>query len=311
MKSAQAQIRQMLSGRRIKSADERLRELMEHTLIRAFQKENQDIPAEEYRRVISKLTQYVREQGNCAKCTGLETCGNLMAGHCSELVGYETYIDVKSKKCHRLEAYEEKQKRQQLMKSHKIPKSVLAATFDTIDIDQRADVIAEAIEYCGLFAEKGTPSHGLYLYGPFGTGKSHIAGAMANYLAALGVDSFMVYVPDFVQEVYNSIRNNTVSQLTDAVKNVKVLILDDIGAENLNPWMRDEIIGSILQHRMGEELPTIFTSNLTLNELEEHFSSTAKGGVEKKKAMRIMERIRHYVKPLPVTGRNRRRGQTT
>lgn len=305
MKSAQEQIRQILAGRPIKSVEAKLKELMGNTLIRAFMKEHPDIPETEYKRNASRLYQYIQEKSNCALCQGLETCKNQMPGYRSVLVGCEIYIYVQSRKCARLEAYEEKKNRQQLMKSHEIPKNVLAATFDSMDIDHRASVIGEAIEYCGMF-EKGTPSHGLYIYGPFGTGKSHIAGAIMNQLATFGVDSFMVYVPDFVQSVYNSIRSNKVSELTDSVKNVRLLILDDIGSENLNPWMRDEIIGAILQHRMAEELPTVYTSNMTLDELEKHFAFTSKGGEEKMKAVRIMERIKHHVKTLEVKGRNRR-----
>lgn len=309
MKSARTEIRKILAGRQIKSADERLKELMDHTLIRSFMKEHPDIPLETYKHSLSKLSQYVREQGNCAKCKGLESCPNIFTGHHSVLVGYETNIDLQMKKCSRLEAYEQMKKRQELMKSHMIPKSVLAATFATIDFDHdRSEAINQAIDYCERFESGVIPKHGLYLYGPYGVGKSHIAGAMANYLTALGVDVFMVYVPDFVQSVYDSIRKQKTNELVDSVKQAKVLILDDIGAENLNPWMRDEILGTVLQYRMGEELPTIYTSNLTLKELEDHLSFTTKGGAEKQKALRIMERIKHYTKPIHVGGRNRREG---
>lgn len=305
MRSAQSQIRELFAGRKIPSSDERVQFLLSHVAIKAFQKQNPDIPLDVYKRSVPKLNQFVREQGNCARCGGLETCKNIFPGHCSELVGYETYIDLKMKKCSRLEAYEGMKKRQELFKSHKIPKSVLSSTFDTIDYDERSDVIMQALEYCDLF-QKGIPKHGLYLHGNFGVGKSHIAAAIANYLTDLGIDCFMVYVPDFVQEVYQSIQKGTTHQLVDAVKQVKVLILDDIGAENLNPWIRDEIFGSILQHRMAEELTTIFTSNLSLDELQEHLTYTNKGGRDELKAKRIMERIKHYVKPLEVPGRNRR-----
>ncbi|MBA4543423.1 primosomal protein DnaI [Thermoactinomyces daqus] len=309
MNHARTEIRKILAGRQVKSPDERVRELMDHTLIRSFMKEHPEIPLEAYKRSLSKLSQYVREQGNCVRCQGLESCPNIITGHHSVLVGYETNIDLQMKKCHRLEAYEQMKKRQALMKSHMIPKSILAATFDTIDLDpDRTEAISQAIEYCERFESGVFPKHGLYLYGPYGVGKSHIAGAMANYLTGLGVDSFMVYVPDFVQSVYDSIRKQKINELVDSVKQAKVLILDDIGAENLNPWMRDEIIGAILQYRMGEELPTIYTSNLTLNELENHLAFTNKGGEERIKAVRIMERIKHYTKPIRVSGKNRREG---
>ena len=42
----------------------------------------------------------------------------------------------------------------------------------------------------------------------------------------------------------------------DEIKQAEVLILDDIGAEQSTPWVRDEILQVILQYRMQEDLPT-------------------------------------------------------
>ena len=46
------------------------------------------------------------------------------------------------------------------------------------------------------------------------------------------------------------------------IKKVPLLLIDDIGAEKLTDWARDEILGTILQYRMQQQLPTFFTSNL-------------------------------------------------
>src|SRR5699024_12021798 len=71
-----------------------------------------------------------------------------------------------------------------------------------------------------------------------------------------------------------------------------VLMLDDIGAETQSAWFRDDILGSILQYRMMEQLPVFFTSNYTMDQLETILSTTSKGGIEEVKAGRIMERIK-------------------
>ncbi|MBE0343329.1 AAA family ATPase, partial [Paenibacillus sp. 28ISP30-2] len=157
-------------------------------------------------------------------------------------------------------------------------------------------------------------SSDLYLYGPMGVGKSRIAGAIAQELAKCDVDVLMVYVPDFLLEVKDAIgsKTETVEHKLDSLRTVSVLILDDIGAETLTVWTRDEVIGPILQRRM-ERLPIIYTSNLTINELRQHLANVkdAKEMDRKqheKKAERIIERIEPFVKILPVGGRNRRRG---
>ena len=56
---------------------------------------------------------------------------------------------------------------------------------------------------------------------------------------------------------------------------------------------------------MEEELPTFFTSNLTLDELESTLSNT-NNGIEKIKAKRIIERIKQLTVPLELISKNRR-----
>ena len=91
----------------------------------------------------------------------------------------------------------------------------------------------------------------------------------------------------------------------ETVKKAPLLLLDDIGAEYLTPWARDEILGTILQYRMDEELPTFFTSNLNLKQLEEHFSMTP-NGKEEVKARRMIERIKDLTKEFELTGESNR-----
>lgn len=65
------------------------------------------------------------------------------------------------------------------------------------------------------------------------------------------------------------------------------------------------MLGPILQYRMQNHLPTFFTSNLTLEELETSLSITS-SGVDKVKARRIIERIKQLTLPMELIGKNRR-----
>ena len=89
------------------------------------------------------------------------------------------------------------------------------------------------------------------------------------------------------------------------IKKVPLLLIDDIGAENVTLWGRDEILGTILQYRMEEGLTTFFTSNLTYEELESALS-LSKGKVDSLKATRIMERIKNLTVNMNLIGENRR-----
>jgi primosomal protein DnaI len=116
----------------------------------------------------------------------------------------------------------------------------------------------------------------------------------------------MVYTPDFFREIKDALGDNTVQEKIAVLKEVPVLILDDIGAETLSPWARDEVLGAILQYRVSENLPVLYTSNYTYEQLQDHLAYSQKAGVEQLKAMRIMERIRYYTKAYEVNGNNRR-----
>ena len=90
------------------------------------------------------------------------------------------------------------------------------------------------------------------------------------------------------------------------IKKINILLIDDIGAENVTPWGRDEILGTILQYRMENGLTTFFTSNLTYDELETVLS-LSKGKIEELKATRIMERIKNLSINMSLIGENRRK----
>ncbi len=104
--------------------------------------------------------------------------------------------------------------------------------------------------------------------------------AIANELAEKEYSSMIVYVPEFVRELKNSLQDQTLEEKLNMVKTTPVLMLDDIGAESMTSWVRDEVIGTVLQHRMSQQLPTFFSSNFSPDELKHHFTYSQR---EKKK----------------------------
>ena len=121
-----------------------------------------------------------------------------------------------------------------------------------------------------------------------------------------GVSSTLLHYPSFVIDVKNAIGDGNVKTLVDEIKQAEVLILDDIGAEQSTPWVRDEILQVILQYRMQEDLPTFFTSNFNFEDLEKHFSKGKNGNDETWEARRVMERIRYLAEETRLEGENRR-----
>ena len=93
----------------------------------------------------------------------------------------------------------------------------------------------------------------------------------------------------------------------DRLKNVHVLVLDDLGAEPITAWGRDEVLLPLLNARMENFRKTIFTSNYPPNLLEKTYSLDTKGNLDEIRSKRFVDRVFAIAKPLEISGKNRRR----
>jgi primosomal protein DnaI len=281
--------------------------LQSSAYLQEFQREYPELSREDLLRSLSMIYTSVKEQYCCQKCTALADCPNLVKGHVTVLNVQNRQVVSAIASCAKYQANEELQRTRKLMRSYYVAEQTLQADFDgTLEVAAENQVaVALALRFCDDFT-LGKKPKGLYVHGPFGVGKSFLMGAVARELSKKNVQSLMVYVPDFVREIKESIADQSYSGKLEFLREVPVLILDDIGAESLTPWIRDEILGVILHHRSSKQLPTLYTSNYSLEELEEHLSISNGNRIETTKARRIMERIRHYVEVCEVTGKNRR-----
>jgi primosomal protein DnaI len=282
-------------------------EVLNHSEVREFINAHQDeITNDTINRSLVKLYEYINQSKECNKCESLNTCKNMLQGFHPHLELKGNAIDLSYERCPKKVMHDEQIKYKSLIKSMYVPKDILDASLESLEFDEgRSDAILLIQEFLNQY-EPGKRMQGLYLYGSFGIGKTYFLGALANGLAQKKVSSMLVYVPEFMRELKGSLQDQSINSKIDAVKKVPVLMLDDIGAESMSSWMRDDILGSILQYRMLENLPTFFTSNFDFKGLEHHLSYTQRGEEEKVKAARIMERIKYLAKPVELKGKNRR-----
>ena len=187
-----------------------------------------------------------------------------------------------------------------------VSKQIRNAKMSEIYTDDKNRI--ELIKWVTTFIKeykKGNTTKGLYLSGNFGSGKSYIVSACLNELVKDGYNAAMIYYPEFLRSLKTSFSTDFDEQY-DYARKSDLLLLDDIGAENITPWSRDEILGPILQYRMENNLATFFTSNLTIEELEIHLSE-GKNSVDKVKAKRIIERIKYLSTELKLISKNQRK----
>ena len=235
-----------------------------------------------------------------------DDCPNFVKGHVPELYIENERIKIRYLPCPCKIKHDEERFDSQLIISHHMQRDTLHEKLKDIYMNnrERLDVAMAADKICTAITNDEKVK-GLYLYGPFGTGKSFILGAIANQLKSQKISSTIVYLPEFIRTLKGGFKDGSFEKKLQRVREANILMLDDIGAEEVTPWVRDEVIGPLLHYRMVHELPTFFSSNFNYSELEHHLSIT-RDGTEKTKAARIIERIKTLSSPYYLTGKNYR-----
>ncbi len=286
------------------------REILENPRVQEFLAEHADeLSYESIERNLPKLHEFISQSTVCCGCDNTESCTNYLKGFLPSLRVVRGTVEIDYVRCEQKMREEERRDVANMIASMHMPKDVLQATIQDllIDDESRVMIAQKAAQFVKATVETGKlPAKGYYLYGKFGVGKSFVLGALANELAAIKIRSVVVFVPEFLREMKNAIGDNTLNEKIDYVKKAPVLMLDDLGAETMTAWTRDEILGTIFHYRMAEQLPTFITSNFNYDELEHHLAQSQKGDIEVVKAGRIMERVKALTEPIEMRGKNRR-----
>ena len=264
--------------------------------------QQESLTPEELNRSISKFNQYITERDKFLR----GDTDYIAKGYKPILVMNHCYADVSYEETPELIAAEKEAAIKNRLKLINLPASLKKASLAQVDLDDlgRLPVFENLLAFVEQYP---AIQKGLYLYGDFGVGKSFMVAALAHDLSEKrGVSSTLLHYPSFVIDAKNAISDGNVKTLVDEIKLAEVLILDDIGAEQSTPWVRDEILQVILQYRMQEDLPTFFTSNFNFEDLEKHFAKGKNGNDETWEARRVMERIRYLAEETRLEGVNRR-----
>ncbi|KPN88688.1 primosomal protein DnaI [Lysinibacillus sp. ZYM-1] len=286
------------------------REILENPRVQEFLARHADeLNYDNIERNLPKLHEFISQSTECCGCDNTEHCTNYLKGFLPTLRVVRNTVEIDYVRCEQKIREEERRDVANMIASMHMPKDVLQATIQDLSIDDESRVMIaqKAAQFVKATKESGhLPSKGFYLYGKFGVGKSFVLGALANELASIKIRSVVVFVPEFLREMKNAIGDNTLNEKIDYIKKAPVLMLDDLGAETMTAWTRDEILGTIFHYRMAEQLPTFITSNFNYGELEHHLAQSQKGDIEVVKAGRIMERIKALTEPIEMRGNNRR-----
>jgi len=253
-----------------KRVEEKKRELLADPLVVKLRELHPDLTDELIVRDMIRVSQYVKEHRQCSDCPGLERCPNELAGHSTSLdvqkVGGAVYLIDRKVPCKKYVNKQMNDRIRQRIRSFYVDERALREEYSLEQMltsdRERVKAVEKVAEYIVNVQERGLGSRGLYLYGKFGTGKTYLMCYLLHELARHGYTGVIIYMPDFMEDLKSMFGEpQRLKETIELLKETDILVFDDIGAENLNAWARDHVLGTILNYRMNRK-PTFFYEQL-------------------------------------------------
>jgi len=156
-----------------------------------------------------------------------------------------------------------------------IPNRFAGKSFENFQAETRSEKKAQAIcqRYAQKFEQRLQAGGGIVMCGRPGTGKTHLAAAIANSVirdqGQSVVFSSVMGAIRRVKETYNRNSEETETQAIEAFCKPSLLILDEVGVQ-FGTDAEKLIMFEIINGRYQKILPTILISNLCMEELQEY-----------------------------------------
>ena len=153
-----------------------------------------------------------------------------------------------------------------------VPPRFKNATFDSFRVDpENRSAFNRLVQ-----AAKSYSGDWVYIVGPTGVGKTHLAYAVAKELANQGYWPRFIKWTEAVRDMIAAIKGEDYSRYADDYRGKRPLILDDFGSTDVGGYLVDGVRDrtlEIIDYRYDHELPLIVTTNLVPAEIEKKYGS--------------------------------------
>lgn len=153
-------------------------------------------------------------------------------------------------------------------------------TFETFSMRRSENLTGEQIKTLETvlstakqFAD--APRGWLVLFGGYGSGKTHLAAAIANHQVNIGAPPLFIVVPDLLDHLratFSPESGTTLDRRFDEIKTASLLVLDDLGTQNMTPWVREKLY-QLFNYRYTAQLPTVITTSDNPEEMDPRIMS--------------------------------------
>ena len=251
--------------------------------------ESLDVSMNEFDFYLGYFLSYYEDKCSCKNCENIDRCPKEIKGMVLNLVRKEdNTIEREYTLCPRREL------------QRKIKNNYLIRDFnddlleiDMDDVENRKGRFKYEKSLMEIDVDQTV--EGMYIHGPSSSGKSYPLIALCNEFVRNDKKCAFVDVKNFIDSLkstfnYNKENYNT---LMDAVKMADVLVLDNLGEEKQSEWVRDDVIGSIIDYRNKNNGITFITSCYSLEEIEKMYNvSKTNNDVGKMKASKFVDKIK-------------------
>ena len=243
------------------------------------------IPEDKIDEAIVKINDFVDDLNYCQNCPGIKACQKKNPMVINKLTYTNGVVDVTITPCKK---FLEKVSVESNLKVNDFDGDSFDIELTKIDKSSaRAKVLKKYSDYL-----EDVSDDWIYITGSLNSGRTYLANALAVDLARKnkGPVCFINASLRFKEMADASYRDKARFQrMLDLFSTCQVLFIDDFGSELKTDFIRNGVLLPIINKRAAKHLLTVFTSDYTLDEICQLYSTSKVAEIEAKKIYSIIK----------------------